>query len=77
MVGWGGGGCSVVGWGVVWWLRPILVFSLSLGQAEQLAILVGDRVNIFIYIRIRMYNFSRGKKIKYNFKEQKEQNYAI
>ena len=26
--------CSGVGWGGVW-LRPILVFSLSLGQAEQ------------------------------------------
>ena len=26
---------GVVGWGVVWWLRPILVFSLSLGQAKQ------------------------------------------
>ena len=24
---------GVVGWGAVWWLRPILVFSLS--QAEQ------------------------------------------
>ena len=30
-------GGVVVGWGgVVWWLRPILVFSLSLSQAEQL-----------------------------------------
>ena len=38
VVGWGG--CSVVGrvgvqWGGVRWLRPILVFSLSLSQAEQ------------------------------------------
>ena len=30
VVWWGG-----VGWGVVVWLRPILVFSLSLSQAEQ------------------------------------------
>ena len=30
----GGVGCSGVGWGGVW-LRPILVFSLSLPQAEQ------------------------------------------
>ena len=31
---------GVVGWGggVVGWLRPILVFSLSLSQAEQLVI---------------------------------------
>ena len=28
-------GCSVVGWDVVGRLRPILVFSLSLGQAEE------------------------------------------
>ena len=28
-------GGVVVGWGGVWWLRPILVFSLSLSQAEQ------------------------------------------
>ena len=30
VVGWGVVGCGVVGW-----LRPILVFSLSLSQAEQ------------------------------------------
>ena len=31
----GGVGWGVVGCSVVWWLRPILVFSLSLSQAEQ------------------------------------------
>ena len=29
----------VVGWGVLWWLRPILVFSLSLSQAELLFVI--------------------------------------
>ena len=28
-------GCIGVGCSGVWWLRPILVFSFSLGQAEQ------------------------------------------
>ena len=32
----GGVGWGVVGGSGVGWLRPILVFSLSLGQAEQL-----------------------------------------
>ena len=35
--------CSVVGCIGVWWLRPILVFSLSLGQAEQLDLKIGWR----------------------------------
>ena len=37
VVGCSGVGCSGVWCSGVWWLRPILVFSLSLGQAEQKA----------------------------------------
>ena len=36
VVGWSVVGCGVVGCSGMWWLTPILVFSLSLSQAEQL-----------------------------------------
>ena len=32
----------VVGCGGVWWLRPILVFSLSQSQAEQILFICGE-----------------------------------
>ena len=41
-------GCSVVGCGVVW-LRPILVFSLSLSQAEQYSSVIGYDIKQFLY----------------------------
>ena len=46
VVGWGGVQCSGV-----WWLRPILVFSLSLSQAEQ-----KDKLGPYVRINERIFN---------------------
>ena len=52
-MGWGG-----VGLGVVWWLRPILVFSLSLGQAEQKDELWREKTEL---LNKRLFKLARAK----------------
>ena len=47
VVGWGGVLCSGV-----WWLRPILVFTLSLSQAEQL-FEIGGQLLDRLYTQLR------------------------